>query len=257
MIGSLQVWRRRLRTLGVGNVSLLALKRVLARASLGRAQLFKYRLVAQPVPADRWLSPRRGADIDVRLLAADAPELASLPRPSSVIAARFRQGAECLCASRGGEAVGFLWYTVGDYHEDEVRCRFSPRPREITAWDFDVYVDPAHRLGPAFLRLWDEANQRLREQGVRWSLSRIDAFNAASMHAHRRMGAVAVGTLVFLVLGRLQLTMGSQLRWFHAGFSSKSRPHVAPSVECLEGKDAWTPAVDDTATKAREGSSCH
>jgi hypothetical protein len=44
-----------------------------------------------------------------------------------------------------------------------------PMPGGQSAWDFDIYVDPSARLGFAFGRPWDEANQLFSRMGIRWS----------------------------------------------------------------------------------------
>src|SRR3546814_2078183 len=50
---------------------------------------------------------------------------------------------------------------------------YQPAPAGEASWDFDVYVVPAQRSGPAFGRLWDEANAFLRQQGVACSWSHL------------------------------------------------------------------------------------
>ena len=176
------------------------------RATRGLVSLRKYYFVAQPVASKPWLSGTRGAAIEVRQVTASDALLGAIPRPQWVIPYRFEQGAVCLAALTGGQCVGFLWMLVGPYREDEVRCRYIPLPEGEAAWDFDVYVSPEHRGGLVFLRLWDEANRYLAARGVRWSLSRISAFNAGSMSSHTRMGARRVGSALFLSIGSLQVS---------------------------------------------------
>lgn len=225
--------RRHIRALGWLDGTLLLLKRGLRRLTGGRAGLIKYRLVAQPVPEQPWLPSGRGRRIEVRASGPEDPALARFPRPAEVFRFRFEQGAHCFVAYRDAEPIGFIWFTVGDYEEDEVRCLFRPRPEGRAAWDFDVYVAPEHRIGPAFLRLWDTANAYLRERGVRWSLSRIDAFNPGSVGAHRRLGAASVGWLVFLTAGPLRLMLGSVRPWCHLGLSRAHRPVVTLDTAAL------------------------
>lgn len=119
---------------------------------------------------------------------------------------RFRQGAVCLGAVLDGRVIGCLWLCLGAYDEDEVRCRYVRVPEGVASWDFDVYVHPDHRTGFAFGRLWDAANALLRENGARWSASRISAFNTASLKSHAALGARPVGRATFLRMGtRLQV----------------------------------------------------
>lgn len=226
---------RRFRALGWVDGLLLSLKRVLTRISGGRCTLIKYVLVAQPVPDENWLPPRRGRGVTIRHIQAPDPALDRFPRPADVYDYRFRQGAECfVCERDAGQPAGFIWLTLHDYHEDEVRCVFRPEPRERTAWDFDVYVGPEHRMSPVFLRMWDAANAYLRVQGVQWCVSRVDAFNTGSMAAHRRLGAAPVGWCVFVVLGRGQITVSSRHPWLHLSFGESRKPVMTIDVETLQ-----------------------
>jgi hypothetical protein len=184
---------------------LLALSRVLGKISGGRVRLYKYVFVAQPVAEKRWLPVQRGADLEIRQVMPGDPVIAQFPRPAWAIPYRFRQGAVCLAALKEGRCVGFLWLALGPYQEDEVRCRYEPAPAGKACWDFDVYIDPAHRGSIVFLKLWDEANRFLAERGIGWSLSRISAFNKSSMSSHARMGARHVGSAVFFSLGSVQI----------------------------------------------------
>jgi hypothetical protein len=206
---------------------LYACARLLGGVSGARVRIQKYYLVAQPVAADPWLAPHRGRGVQVRLVAQDDPVVERFPRPAWAAPYRFGQGAVCLGAFRGEALVGFLWLTLGPYLEDEVRCRFVPLPEGKAAWDFDVYVEPEQRYGIVFLRLWDEANRFLAARGVRWSLSRISAFNSGSMHAHARMGAKPIGAVTFLTLGGWQIATASVAPRFHVSTRSDNLPTYA------------------------------
>lgn len=202
-----------LRQLGFADACWYALARALARCSGGRCNLYKYRFVAQPV-STRSLCGSRGRSIDVRP-AGPTLDPSQFRRRADVLARRFAQGAQCLAAYAAGSLAGFLWYCTGPYREDEVRARFVPA-RPDAAWDFDVQVFGEHQLGFAFARLWDEANLRLHAAGIRWSMSRISAFNPASRSAHARMGAVRIGSAVFLRCGSWQwmaATLAPFLHW--------------------------------------------
>jgi len=207
--------RATLKSLGGLDGSLYLLGRLLQRMSLGRARLISYRLVAQPVAEGDSLPPKRAARFEVRrLLPLDADYL-PLPRPRGVIESRFRQGADCFGAFRGGELVGFIWLRLGPFVEDEVRCVFEPRPVGITAWDFDVWVRPDLRFSPLFARLWDEANRYLRAHGVRWTLSRIAGSNVQSVASHRRLGARFLGRATFLAMGPMQIMLANLAPYVH------------------------------------------
>jgi hypothetical protein len=193
-------------TFGRLNGGLYAIHRLLD--SFGGA-LHRYEFVAQPVPLTPLLSGARGRSIAVRLLEADDPVLLQMPLTRNVIARRAAQGAVCFGAFKDEVMIGCLWLCLGPYEEDEVRCRFLPHPTGRASWDFDVYLRPDQRLGPGFARLWDTANAYLRERGVRWSVSRISAFNPRSLAAHARLGTRRIGSAIFLCLGRLQVALSS------------------------------------------------
>ena len=199
-----------------------AFAQLLARASGGRCTLYKYRIVAQAVAAHS-LCRGRGAAIEVRRLSEPGACGVEFQRCPQVIAQRYGQGAHCLAAYRGGELLGYLWYTLGAYQEDEVRARFVPSTRQA-AWDFDVQVFRQHQLGLAFPRLWDEANRVLHACGVRWSCSRISAFNAGSRSAHRSLGAVLLGSAVFVRCGRWQWMASTLAPWVHVSRGPESFP---------------------------------
>lgn len=183
-------------------------------------RLFRYVLVAQPVPERSLLNPRRGASMTVREVAPDDPAMEAMPLSAEVVAYRSGQGAHCLGLFRGEEMIGCLWLCLGAYDEDEVRCRFEPSPASQAAWDFDVFLLPEHRGGVGFVRLWDAGNAFLRERGRLWSCSRISAFNRASILAHQRMGAQRLGTATFLRFGPCQVMFSSLAPYlsFSVGF---------------------------------------
>ncbi|MGZ3181043.1 MAG: hypothetical protein ACXU8N_01265 [Telluria sp.] len=195
---------------------------VLRRLSGGRLNLYRYRFVAQPLAAVPAAGPR-GAALAVRPLApplrADA-----LGRPQAVLDARVRQGARCLGAYAGGELAGYLWYCAGAYQEDEVRARYFTPPRAV--WDFDVHVFPRHRLGVTFPCLWHEAARRLQRSGASWSLSRISAFNAASRRAHARLGALDIGSAVFVRGRRWQWMVASLPPYVHFSRADAAFPRL-------------------------------
>jgi hypothetical protein len=199
-----------------------AFAKLLHSMSRGRCRLYKYRIMAQAVGTGS-LCRGRGETIEVRRL-TDASTLGhEFRRRPSVIAQRYQQGAQCLAAYRSGQLLGFLWLTFGPYQEDEVRARFTTASAQAS-WDFDVQVFAEHQMGLAFPRLWDEANRLLHARGVRWSCSRISAFNAASRSAHRRIGAVTLGSAVFVCWGRWQWMASTLAPWIHLSRESGSFP---------------------------------
>lgn len=216
--------RQTIRRLGWLNGCLFALDRLLAGISRDRVRLHKYYFVAQPISGKRWLPPQRGASLEVRRVTESDPIIKEFPRPDWAIPYRFKQGAICLAELRAGKFIGFLWFTLGPYQEDEVRCRYVPLPAGESAWDFDVYLHPEHRNSIAFLKLWDEANSFLAARKIRWSLSRISAFNRSSMLAHARMGASSIGAATFLSIGSRQISTATVPPYFHFSAHPDSFP---------------------------------
>lgn len=186
------------------------LDRVLSRASAGAVRLHKYWIVAQPVRPPATESGRTfGGTFDVRVVTEDDARYEDYPRPEEVIRRRFRQGGQCLAAYRQGTFVGYIWFNMGPYYEDEVRCRFVPCPRAQASWDYDAFVVPRYRLGRAFSSLWSAALESMYAQGARVSYSRISAYNGPSIAAHTRLGSSRVATVYFFRLGRLQWMVGT------------------------------------------------
>ena len=192
-------------------------------------RLFKYYVVAQPVPQHDLTPSRRGRTILVSEATTDGTRDMAVDRPRHVIDQRLLRGCRCIVAHRNGEAVGFQWFTLRDYLEDEVRCMFRLRPEDRCAWDFDVFVLPSSRAQPVFSRLWDTTNAILREAGVDTSLSRINAFNPASRRAHARLGASTIAWGLFFKAWALQLALLSCRPWLHISLSDASIPAIDAS----------------------------
>jgi hypothetical protein len=185
--------------------ALYVLHRLLQRLSSGHVAIVPYMLVAQPVgnPALADIKPDPGTV--VRRIGPGDPVIASFPRPAAVNAQRFADGSECYVAWLKGEFAGHVWIARGSFVEDEVRCIYEIAEPATGVWDYDVYVEPRLRLGRTMARLWRAVDDDLSVQGVRWSFSRINRFNAASIRSHQRLGAKEVGGACFLVIGKLQL----------------------------------------------------
>lgn len=187
-------------------------------------RIVRYYFVAQPVAKQAFLPARRGRSIEVRMVPPGDPALCRLPLTDAVLKYRFDQNAVCFGAFQDEAVVGCLWLCLGSYDEDEVRCTFLLEPAGKTAWDFDVYVVPEARGGFTFLRMWDTANAYLRELGVDWSLSRISAFNPASLGSHRNLGARRIASALFLRVGNLQLMVSRSRPCLHLSVSADSVP---------------------------------
>jgi hypothetical protein len=226
--------RGKVRTLGCWNALLFTLAMLLRRGSFGSVRLVKYYFVAQPV-AHTAVSPG-GAAARLQIHVADREDamLACVPRPAAVITDRFAQGARCVIAQRDGELAGFIWLAPERYREDEVRCLYRWTPASRAAWDFDVFIAPAYRMSRLFGRLWARAHELLLTQGIEWTLSRIDAFNAESLAAHRRLGARSLGCGYFLVAGPVQLMLATVAPYLHLSLNDGQQPQLRFDVSNLQ-----------------------
>ncbi|MBK9363221.1 MAG: GNAT family N-acetyltransferase [Rubrivivax sp.] len=202
------IWRTR-RDLGLPLTLAYAAHRLLQRASGGRAAVVPYGLYAQPLGGNA-AALRPEPSTVVQQIDAGHPLNELLPRPAEVIARRHQQGDQCHVAVVKGQLAGTIWIARGHYDEDEVRCRYLLTEPAISAWDYDVYVEPKYRLGRTMARLWSAVDRHLSDIGVCWSFSRISRFNTGSVSSHARLGAVEIGRATFVVLGSLQLA------WWHA-----------------------------------------
>ncbi|RLK51634.1 hypothetical protein DFR31_1578 [Alkalispirillum mobile] len=213
--------------LGPGTGSLYLLDRAAGGLSRGRARVITYRLFAQPLADSVVMPARLGKNLEIREARPDDPALDLMGRGTTTLQARFNQGARCLVALKGSELAGFFWWVEGPYQEDEVRCVFLPGPPGEAAWDFDVYIHPKYRLSGVFGCLWSAAQEKLMTSGVRYTCSRISAYNTSSLAAHRRLGAQQVGIRVFILFGRFQLTLGDAPPYLHVSRSAARTPRVA------------------------------
>lgn len=218
--------KRTFQELGFANGAIYLAGRLLQRLSGDRARIIRYQLVAQPVPQTSTQPLRTSTTSRIRIVGPDDPVVSAFPRPPHVIAKRFADGATCFVAEVGDRFAGFLWLARNAYEEDEVRCRYEFFPPELCAWDFDVYVEPAFRIGRTFSRLWEAANAHLAAQGVSWSLSRISTFNPGSLAAHRRLGIRSMGMATFLVFGPMQLSLFGTAPFLSISSSPLHRPRI-------------------------------
>ncbi len=197
------------RELGAKTASLYLLDRALRRVN-HRCGFFFYQFWAQPVHDRPRLPLARGRAYSFRLIQAMDPALSDLGRPLTVISRRFSQGAQCLMTTKGDALVGCIWFVHHTYIEDEVRVDYVLPKDGACVWDFDVFVAPPERLGFLFAKQWDAFDALLKPQGVRYTISRINAFNQRSIASHRSLGAEKCGWALFLCLGSFQWMMSNQ-----------------------------------------------
>jgi len=218
------------REMGLINLLFYALDRLLSRISNNNFRLYKYLLVVQGVKAKPILASHRANKICIKNISQHEANELSFPRPHKVIESRYHQSAHCLGAFSEDELVGFIWFNFGDYVEDEVRCIFSPQPTAKLAWDYDIYIAPNYRNGLTFVKLWDAANQFMREKKIEYSMSRISAFNSQSIASHKRMGAIKLGSAIFICLGKIQIFLATVPPYVHVSASDKAGPTIVLNV---------------------------
>lgn len=213
------------RELGPSTSSLYVLDRLLRRINRNFG-FYYYLFVAQPLAEHPRLSVARGKAFSFRLLLVNEPVLEGLGRPSEVIRQRFTQGAQCLIATKNEALVGCIWFTRGTYIEDEVCVDYWLPSDASCVWDFDVFVVESERLGFLFAKQWDAFDALLKPQGIRYSVSRINAFNQRSIASHRSLGAQDCGWALFLRLGSFQGMLSSQHPF--VSFGGRPKLHIGP-----------------------------
>lgn len=222
------VWQRLnllVHELGASTAFLYLLDRVFRRAN-SKCGVYYYHFVAQPLADHPRLPPTRGKAFSFRLLKTHEPALDSLDRPPAVIRERFVQGAQCLIATKNEVLVGCIWFVRSAYAEDEVRVDYLLPQDGHCVWDFDVFVAESERLGFLFAKQWDVFDALLKPQGIRYTVSRINAFNQRSIASHRSLGAQDCGRALFLRLGPLQWMLSNQRPY--VAFGGRPTLHIDP-----------------------------
>lgn len=218
--------RRNLTLVGLPGTLLHAIDRLLSVVSGGRARLYAYAFLAQPIGSQAFPPMRDSAATTVSFVGPHDLIVASFAPRSNVIAQRFASGARCLAATMRGNFAGTIWIAESSYAEDEVRCLYVLADAKRCVWDFDVYVAPRYRGGRVLARLWQEANAQLSSSGVQWSLSRISLLNAESLAAHGQLGASKIGFACFFVIGGSQLSLISRRPYLHFSANHTQRPLI-------------------------------
>lgn len=243
-------WRRLtspLRDFGAAAGSLYVIDRVLRRIS-PRLGLQVYEFMAQPIGGPRLLPAGLSKNLSAREICAGDAEVGEMPALAHIKEQRFRQGARCLGVYRRGQLLGYSWYVRDRYQEDEVRCTYELADRETSIFDFDFYVLPEHRMGIAFLAVWQGMNDQLAPQGVRCTFSRMTRFNLASRRAHVRLGAKRVGSAVFLQAWGMELMASSIAPWIGATWKPSQRVVLRLGTDELQGT---APAAEAQASNKK------
>jgi hypothetical protein len=192
--------------------------------------VYVYDFMVQPITEKALLPTRLAKDVEIREVREDERILGLMPPPQEVIASRFAQGAFCLGAFSDSELIAYIWFCNGRYSEDEMRCEYVLDPANQSVFDFDVYVFPQHRLGLAFVALWNGANRYLYERGIRHSFSRLNRFNISSKRAHDRLGWKRIAGAVIFKAGRFEAMFTSATPYVSLSRVSRPRLRLAATV---------------------------
>ncbi|MEQ8660637.1 MAG: hypothetical protein RLW62_07460 [Gammaproteobacteria bacterium] len=211
--------RKRQQGIGYTRLVLYAGVWLVRKLSLGLVE-FDYRyLLMQPVPERSLLRGRTPGGFTMAVLAGDALLAADArdhdaafsrePRDHARFLRRVQRGDVCFAAMRDERAEGVLWLTFETFDESDVKAVFRVHPAHGMAWDSNLYIMPDARGGFIFALLWDAANAWLRERGYRWVATQTSAFNGPSLQAHQRMGSRRIGWMLYVLIGRWQVTSSS------------------------------------------------
>lgn len=206
--------KRLVKEMGMLDTLFYLIERTLRLVTLSKCKLIRYLIVAQPVAESPILHPKRGIKIKVKEVKLGDLIIKEFPVPLRVIEERYARGARCLAATQDGDFVGYCWFITNEYMEDEVRLRYILPKGVLSVWDFDVYISPKYRMGFAFMRLWDEVFSLFRTENIKYTYSRISAFNPASRASHKRLGARSLFYISCFVVGPVQFTFSRKMPIF-------------------------------------------
>ncbi len=116
-----------------------------------KLRLFSYELMVQPIPEKALLPINMTKHFECREIKQGDQMLDLMPRPKEIIEFRFNQKAICLGVFKNDDFVGYIWFSFGKYIEDEIRCIYLLEPANESAFDFDLYLFPKHRMSLGFM----------------------------------------------------------------------------------------------------------
>ena len=208
--------------------------RFLASISPG-LRLYFYDIMVQPIHKEPLIPERLSRNLEIREIKRGDPEVDLMPARPDIKEARFEQNAVCLGAFQKGKFIGYMWFCPYAYEEDEVRCTFLVSPVDEAVFDFDFYIFPEHRLGLAFVGLWDGANRFLHARGIRYTYSRLTQFNVASKRAHDHLGWKRVGRTIFFRAWGLEIMLATIFPYLHFSLGKTSRVRLRLRPDALHG----------------------
>ena len=222
------------RTVGAAKTVFFVLQRTIRRLTFETIAPHFFYLLVQPVHAAPLLPERLRAGVTIRSIELGEANEVTFLRSLSEVKARLEGGDICLAAYRGDEFVGYFWLHFGPFVDEVSRCRFVPTPTDRVAWDYDLYILSHERGGIVLAALWDAANEVLRSRGYDWTESWISALNGPSFRAHERLGARRLGTVFFMRLGALQITLSSLPSHVHVSLNSARIPTIVVTAPELQ-----------------------
>jgi hypothetical protein len=163
----------------------------------------------QIVAGDSENMPSMPRGYSARLINAEELAGHAIDASLSVQTERFAANMLCLGAFNSRDVlVGVTWLDRRAHDEKVLGVRFALPPH--AAWDGGLWIDEERRLSRAFVALWAGVKVWLEEQGLHQSISSIADYNAASLAAHRSLGAQIIGHVAVIRFGRYQLTFAGK-----------------------------------------------
>ena len=198
--------------------------RVLQVVTRGYAKIHLCYFMTQPVPEKGLLPAGLRNSITVAPIRSSDLDGTGLPLTPDLLQSRLDRGVVCLGAYKDDRLIGFHCLSFESHDDEMYRARFEVGPSGKAVWDFDIFILPSHRGGLGFAFLWDGVFDFLRGRNIRWLTSYIAATNVPSLRSHLRMGAIRLGSVIFLRIGPLQLIFSNRSPYLHISFADSGRP---------------------------------
>mgnify|MGYP000152550224 CR=1 FL=1 len=180
--------------------------------------------MVQPIPNKPLLPNNLTRSFECHEIKRGDPNLTLMHPPPEIIESRFNQKATCLGVFKNNTFIGYIWFSFSEYIEDESRCKYILNPENSSVFDFDFYIFPEHRLGLAFMVIWNEANRFLSDRGIHQTFSRLTQSNIASKKAHAHLGWKRAGQAIYLKAWHLEIMLAT-IRPF-VGFSLRESGRI-------------------------------
>lgn len=197
-------------------------------------RLFCHALMVQPISDKPLLPISLTSSFKCKEIKRGDDCLVSMPPPAEIIEYRFNQNAICIGIFKNDEFIGYIWFAFYNYKEDVTRCIYLLEPVSSSVFDFDLYIFPAHRLGLAFMVIWDEANKFLHDRGIHQTFSRLSQSNIASKKAHDHLGWKRVGQLFYLKIWQFEVMLATIYPYIGFSFRESGRIKIKLNADILK-----------------------